>query len=85
MKECMNSRRAAWAEEALRVFCKQTGVSIDGDGYETVISDFLADLMHLADREEVSFSECSNRADMHYVEEGQHVDCTNCPQPEEVE
>lgn len=85
MEECRNLLRARWAEEALEVFCKETGVSFEDDGYETVISDFLANLMHLADREKVSFAECSIRADGHYAAEIAHEDCSECPQPEESE
>jgi len=81
----MNQRRAEWAEKSLKLFCKETGVSMEHDGYETVISDFLANLMHLADREKVSFAECSIRADGHYVEEVTHCDCEECPQPEDQE
>lgn len=48
MCEPTNDDRAEWALEAGKVFAKRTGLSVDADELTCVISDLIADLMHLA-------------------------------------
>lgn len=83
MKTCMNIKRAEWAEKALRVFSKETGVNPDGDGYDLAIADLICDLRHLADRQKVSFKEIMKGVAMHYEAEIRHEDCEECARPEE--
>lgn len=65
--EGMNDERADWAEEALAVFMESTG-SDSGDA----ISDLIADLRHLCDRQPErygTFDHAMCRATTHYTEE----------------
>lgn len=66
--EPANDERAVWAENALIHYMNQT---TSADDYETALTDLLADLMHLCDREEVSFYRCFRLAEIHYNEEWQ--------------
>jgi hypothetical protein len=71
--EGMNDDRAEWARAAVEAFRAATGTD-DGDA----ISDLLADLMHLCDREPdtfgASFRRQLERAAMHYEEETAEVE-----------
>ena len=62
--EHMNDDRAGWASTALRAFQVETGTDD-----EDAMSDLLADLMHLADREGEDFTADLRRGARHYVEE----------------
>jgi hypothetical protein len=65
--EGMNDRRAAWAEHTLNEFMLQTGADP-----ENSISDLLADIMHLCDREPELYGEFERqleRARGHYTSE----------------
>lgn len=73
----MNQQRAQWAETALRAFCEQTGQTIEDDGFDTVVYDFLCDLMHLTDRHNVRFEHLLERATDHYEYEVQCI-CKKC-------
>ena len=44
-----NADRAALAAEALWLFAERTGLANDSEELETVIIDFLADLLHLCE------------------------------------
>ena len=67
--EALNDSRAMWAEVALRAFTEETGLDIDGDGWDIAICDLVADLRHLADRHHVSWDAVLDRVDNHYSEE----------------
>ena len=62
--EGMNGERAEWAAAALRHFQCTTGTE-----WQDAVSDLLADLMHLCDREGFDFSKKLDRARMHYEAE----------------
>jgi hypothetical protein len=47
---------------------RETGLS-EADGLDTAISDLLADLAHLCDREGLQLSALLNRAEFHYNDE----------------
>ena len=60
-----NENRANWAENAINNYCQETG----DDDTETGMTDLLADMMHLCDRDGFDFSTSLARAEMHYLEE----------------
>lgn len=62
-----NDARAAWAGRALAWFAMNTG-DLDED-LETVLSDLLSDLRHLADALEVDYGNADERAERHYQRE----------------
>ncbi|WP_436877892.1 hypothetical protein [Siccibacter turicensis] len=45
-----NEDRAALAAEALWLFAQRTGLAQDGESIETVLIDFMADVMHLCEQ-----------------------------------
>lgn len=69
--EGMNKDRAEWARVAVQAFATQTGLDTDAaaDGIATAITDLLADLGHLCDREGLSLPAIWQTAAMHYNEE----------------
>jgi len=60
----MNDRRAQLAGAALSTFMKETGTD-----QEDALGDFLADLMHWADRNNYDFDAALDRARFHYEAE----------------
>jgi hypothetical protein len=69
-----NAYRASLALPALAAFCDRTGTGQASEPLGQVISDLLADLMHLCDLatedgEEISFSYLADRAEHDYKEE----------------
>lgn len=68
---CDNEKRAAWGLEAVETYAARTGLDISpsADGVETAISDLLADLQHVADREGLDFADMVERARNHYEAE----------------
>jgi hypothetical protein len=60
---------AGYALHAVEAFASKTGLEIETDGLETAVSDLLADLMHLCDKEDLDFETCVARAEGHYHEE----------------
>jgi hypothetical protein len=60
----MNDRRARLAGAALSTFMKETGTD-----QEDALADFLADLMHWADRNNQAFDAALDRARFHYEAE----------------
>lgn len=64
-----NKERAGWAQTALEAFCRDTGQTIETDGSEEVISDFLCDLMHYCDEHKLTFEALLTRGRTHYAEE----------------
>jgi hypothetical protein len=65
MSEPSNDDRAEWALEACEAFGESTGLSVK-DELETVITDLIANLLHLCDRNGISGDEAIERAQMHY-------------------
>jgi len=70
-----NLERAGWVDRCLRLFGKITGCNPDTEGWETTISDFLADLRHLCDREKVDFRLTMDHGLDHYLAE---IACCEC-------
>jgi len=66
-----NSDRVDEAFHVMTFFGALTGLSPDPlkDGPETVLSDLLAHLMHFADKENISFLNCVDRAGRHFTAE----------------
>lgn len=69
-KPITNADRAMWAEIALLEYAigKEGGEGFYDDA-ELVLSDFLTDLMHYAERHRIDFTRCIDRASRHYEEE----------------
>jgi hypothetical protein len=65
--ECSNEMRAGWAAASLVVFSNEHG--IQDEDMATQVSDFLADLHHLADTLKIDWDNVLVRADGHYQEE----------------
>jgi len=69
-----NSDRAQWAENALNTFTKEVFFSdfeetSIGEGVDTIVSDFLTNLIHLCDKHELDFDALLNRARLHHEAE----------------
>ena len=67
-----NSQRAEWAENAMLSFAESVGQAHSGqwdEDRDTVYSDFLADLMHLCDRDDIDFDDLVLRGKGHFNEE----------------
>ena len=60
----MNADRADAADKALATFTRATWMQ--GEDYETRISDLVTDLIHLCDREGVVFDDVITRAKQHH-------------------
>lgn len=72
--EPTNDERAEWAYAALERFAHKTGQDESGDlqhDREWVLSDLLADLMHLCDRDGMDFNRCLVRGQTHYKGESE--------------
>jgi hypothetical protein len=67
MSEPGNNERAGWARVGVKAFAKRTGIG--DDDIATQVSDLLADLMHLADLEQLDWEDIVRRADGHYQAE----------------
>ena len=61
-------RSSVLAEEALRLYAKRTGLSYGGDS-EAAASDLLTDLMHLCDREGLTFEDLLSDARNNHTHE----------------
>lgn len=64
--EATNQDRASWGNTALSAFVVEVG---DAGDEQTNLSDLLADLMHLADRQDLDFAQALMVARGHYAEE----------------
>lgn len=64
-----NADRAQWAAQGVRGYAVGKEGRDDYDEAELILSDFLTDLMHYADREGINFSACLKRARSHHREE----------------
>lgn len=64
-----NPLRAEWARAGLAEFAVQVGLDHPDESLETVIGDFLADLLHLCDLEGIYFEDMVSRARAHYEAE----------------
>ena len=69
-KPITNAQRAIWAEIGLLEYAigKEGGEEFYDDA-ELVLSDFLTDLMHYAQRQGIDFTRCVDRAKSHHEEE----------------
>jgi len=63
-----NRERAMWAAIGLEAFGNSTGISQE-DEFDTVVGDFLADLMHLCDKNGVNFETLLEKGRNHYESE----------------
>lgn len=67
-----NEDRAALAAEALWLFAQRTGLAQDGESIETVLIDFMADIMHLCEQTSLNtpegnvLSQLAAHAALHY-------------------
>jgi hypothetical protein len=64
-----NDSGSARAEKGLRAFAKAVGYEPETEGWETVVSDFLVDLGHFCDRQDVYLQDQLQTAKMHYEAE----------------
>lgn len=64
-----NASRAGAAAAALTAFARYTGLNSDCEPAETVIVDFLADLMHLCDETGMPLCEMLLSASRHWQDE----------------
>ncbi len=69
-KPITNAERAMWAETGLLEYAigKEGGEEFYDDA-ELVLSDFLTDAMHYAQRQGIDFTRCLDRAKSHHEEE----------------
>jgi len=72
-----NLERAGWAAKCLELFGKLTGCHPKDEGWETAMSDFVADLRHLCDREGVAIENVLDRSLDHYMAESRCCECEN--------
>lgn len=64
-----NEDRQDRAMGAMEDYADRLGVEIEDEGLDTVVSDFLTDLMHLCDAEDIEWGDMLRRARDHYTEE----------------
>ena len=66
-----NNDRADWAKSALDVFAKETGLISDTneETLETIVGDFLCNLRHLCERENIPIDQGWVDSEMMYEEE----------------
>lgn len=70
MNEITNRKRDRWSRLGLKRYLKaRGGIETMAEDAESVIGDFLADLMHLADRDKIDFEYCLRLAYLHYASE----------------
>lgn len=71
MEEPSNVDRAEWARNALMSFAEETGLVRSGDAKDLslVLGDFLADLMHLCNQENIDLEQAVIDAEFTYREE----------------
>ena len=71
VEEPTNNQRADWAMHGLLAFAEITGLRNERnqEDLDIIVGDFLADLMHLCDSEEIDIESMMQRADSHYREE----------------
>ena len=67
--EPTNADRCKWAMAAVQVFADATGLDVEDDGLETAITDLLADLLHLCDKNSLQLSDLMASAERHYTAE----------------
>ena len=69
-KPITNAQRAKWAEIGLLEYAiAKEGGEGSYDDAELVLSDFLTDSMHYAQRKGIDFTRCADRAKSHHEEE----------------
>jgi hypothetical protein len=61
-----NLERAEWAEEAMQRFRALTGQDPEADGREEILSDLLADMLHLARFHGIDPYAVIERGERHY-------------------
>jgi len=64
-----NEDRSKWAQAAIQTFVDITGLDTEADGFDTTLSDLLADIAHFCDRNDLSFHDLLDRAQRHYQAE----------------
>jgi predicted subunit of tRNA(5-methylaminomethyl-2-thiouridylate) methyltransferase len=69
MDDITNEDRASNALTALVEYAEAKGVILHEEGIETVMTDLVADMMHLAKREGIDFADCATVAVGHYQAE----------------
>ena len=71
VSDVTNHTRADWARNALMSFAEETGLVRSGDAEDLnlVMSDFLCDLLHLCDREDIDLEELLRKAEFNFREE----------------
>lgn len=69
MGEPTNKDRAEWAQTGLDRFAEETGLDPKDDGYQMIVGDFLADLMHFCKQHKVPFTACLSTGEWHFKEE----------------
>ncbi len=60
-----NQDRVDWVTQALAEFCRHTGQT-EEDGFEEIVSDFLADLGHFCDATNLNLEDLLRRGADHY-------------------
>jgi hypothetical protein len=68
-KEIDNDDRANFVQDALNRYQQARLATESGDDLETIVIDFLTDLMHLADRDGLDLPNLQRIATDHYLEE----------------
>jgi hypothetical protein len=64
-----NVDRAYWVKTALLNYCEETGQVPDEDGWEEIIGDFICDLAHFCDDNNIKLLERIAAGQMHYNDE----------------
>lgn len=64
-----NNTRADLADIAVQKFAWLSDMDIKSESLETVITDLLADIMHLCKRENIPYESAHTMAEIHFNEE----------------
>lgn len=67
-----NIERAGWARVGIDAFAKKTGLT-KADGLETMIVDFLGDLLHYCDLEGLNYEDLIRQARANYDAEQSYL------------
>jgi hypothetical protein len=71
VSEPSNDQRADWALDGLLAFAEKTGLrsKTNHEDLETIVGDFLCNLLHLCDREDIDFESVMDDAQFAHDEE----------------
>lgn len=62
MSESTNEERAQWADNAIQLFARETGLDGAGEEDETKLKDLLADIRHWCDQKGLDYEQINDHS-----------------------